>query len=198
MKNEFIPTKNSPGERRKAKFKNINTPTLAHMYFGDPRIEMHCLATGKSAWTPYPGLHDPSKDKLNFEVEYDHIRQRWPGTTHVGKSVDKIGSVAPSMIIRARDLRSDPVDLVEFGCMLPLDQSYHKHVTCESMKGDILLKHYNVLPWHLQSSANFNAFWHRYQIKNFTRTALLKHLNDIDAPPIRERFINWKSGLKFF
>ena len=191
----FVATKDTCGERAKAAYKNSNSKLLARMYYGDEDEELHCLITGEPGWKVWPCIVE-GEDKLRFQIEFDHIRQRKNlEKTAVGISVDKIGGKkSPSAMFRQP---LSIIDLIEFACMIPIDASYHKHITQTSYNYDILLHHYSVWPWHLRSEEDFKAMWDQYNIKNFTHAALVEHLNDIDAKPIRERIIETKTGFAF-
>lgn len=192
---KFVATKDTCGERAKAAYKNSNSKLLAKMYYGDENEELHCLITGEPGWQVFPCIVE-GEDKLRFQIDFDHMRQRKNRTrTAVGVSVDKIGSAkSPSHMFRQS---LSVIDLVEFGCMIPVHAMYHKHITQTSYNHDILLHHYDVWPWHLRSEKNFKAFWGKYNIRGFTYKAFIAHLNDIDAPPIRERITETESGLVF-
>jgi len=184
---KFIATKQSKGEIAKAHYKNINQKLLAEMWFGDSTADLKCLMTDEPGQKEYMCLLEGAM-KLRFQLDFDHIRKQKPvGRSGCGISIDKIGSnTSPSELFRKYMYTAD---IVEFACMIPLSISYHKHVTQSSYYGDIVLAHFpkDKWPWHLQSAENFNLFWLKYDIANFSYYALMDHLNDINALPIRQR-----------
>lgn len=192
----FQPTCDKTGEIKKAYFKNLNLPTLQHIYMGDPNAPLTCLLTGEPGWVNFPDLVT-GEPKLRFRLDFNHIRQRnrfLLGLTRVkspGTSVDKDRD--PSMIIRAMDLsRAERrLRLMEMICCIPLTLEYHKYVTQDSSLNHISLANFpaHSWPWVLKSRANFDSVQQHYWGSTLVDyDQLITMLLDPMAPPFYTQF----------
>lgn len=186
----FLPTKDTPGEIRKADLKNYNLPILQDLYMGDSAKMLSCTVTGQPAFYPWPCLVK-GQPKQRMTLDFNHIRQRWnPDTCAAGISVDKF-RYDPSGIFRGvkLDKAKYHLDLVEFLTIMPVNSQIHSYITQDSQSGDITLKNFDraYWPWHLKHRDNWNTLAHRYAFDYISYDAMIDHLSDINYPTIRQR-----------
>ena len=189
----FVPTKDSPGEIRKAYRKNRNLPILQYMWMGHPLQPLACSLLGTPAFTEFPCLVRGSS-LTRFRIEFNHIRQKARPGRQCGDSVDKDPGYGPSDLFRTHELdrAKYTLDLVEFMCIMPVSSEGHRYINQSSAYGDITLAHYDkkYWPWILQEDENFEEFidWvgARSRIR-FDREWLVDHLSSIDHSDVFHR-----------
>jgi hypothetical protein len=191
----FTPTNESlSGERRKAKNKNLNLTILQYMYNGNAIDPLRCLLSGAVGWVDYPCVVS-NTPKQRFNIDFNHIRQQSTDNRIAGSSKDK-GDYDPSSIFRNTALIRSELDLIEFMCIIPVSQEYHRYITQDSAMGDITLTNFpvNCWPWFLKSKSNFSEFTHRFQV-GIHYEWFIDHLSDIRHPGIRNRIASPYPGI---
>lgn len=184
----FTPTNESLyGECSKARFKNLNLPILQYMYNGDPYEPLKCLLSDAPGWVDFPCLVN-SKDKQRFNIDFNHIRQEQTGSRVAGKSKDKL-KYDPSHLFRTYDMHLSGPVLLEFMCIMPISQEYHRYITQDSALGHITLTSFDqkYWPWFLKNEANYTEFTTRLDLTGLSYDWFVNHLSDINNKSIHER-----------
>ncbi len=188
LKRHFTPTNESLyGECTKAKFKNINLPALQYIYNGNMYEPLKCLLSDSPGWVDFPCLVN-GVAKQRFNIDFNHIRQEQGGSRIAGKSKDKL-KYDPSQLFRYYDVTKKAPVLLEFMCIMPISQEYHRYITQDSAIGHITLPNFQQKhwPWFLKSEANFNNCMNTFKISGITYTWFVDHLSDINNPSIHNR-----------
>jgi hypothetical protein len=185
----FTPTKDTPGEIRKAVLKNTNLPILQFWFNGNSKTPLKCLVLSKPAFLNFRDLVT-KKDKQRFDCDFNHIRQYQDGNCYSGVSKDK-GDKSPSDIFRTYDL-SKPVNkdfLVEFMTTMTVCTEVHSYISQDSAKGHITLTSMKKSwwPWGLKNKKNFDKFCEKFNI-DIDYDAFIDRLSDINWPDIVESY----------
>jgi len=183
----FTATKMTSGEERKAWYKNHNLPTLTRLWTGPRSQELRCAITGKPAFTE-ARCRVTGRDKLHFDIDFNHIRQEHNAYKRTGVSKDK--TTAPSDLFRSHSLENNPLMLIEFVTMMPVNPTTHKHISTDARWGDITLKNYgrSEWPWCLRRLRNWSSTQRRFPcLREISYEWIRDHLEQIDHPPIKAR-----------
>jgi hypothetical protein len=183
----FEATKDTPGEQRKAWYKNHNLPTLIQLWSGPRAQELQCAITGEPAFSP-ARCRVTGREKLHFDIDFNHIRQEHDPRRRTGVSKDKTST--PSDLFRTYSLENNPLMLIEFVTMMPVSPTMHKHISTDSRWGDITLKNYSrsEWPWCLRTQRNWRSTQQRFPcLCNISYAWIRDHLEQIDHPQITAR-----------
>ena len=183
----FTATKQTSQEQRKALFKNHNLPILAQLWSGPRAQELTCQITGSSAFSS-ARCRVTGREKLHFDIDFNHRRQEHNPVKRTGVSKDK--TWAPSDLFRSFALDQNPVLLIEFVTMMPVNPLAHKHISTDSRWGDLTLQNYKKSEWTwcLRSQRNWQSTQRRFPcLANITYQWIIDHLSCIEHPPITER-----------